>query len=126
MSKQKSFQQFDANWFKERVSVLGISQRSIAKKVGINQSSITHMLTGRRKVPFEEMRKWQQVLGVPMNIVIERFGVEIPSELLSSGAFKARHVRTLLDQEILEAEAHVKRLKQIRDGVMTAAEEIFS
>jgi SOS-response transcriptional repressor LexA len=55
------------NWtsrIKERMDILRLTQESLAQKIGVTQSAITHYLSGRRVPPLKQFHKLAVVLEV--------------------------------------------------------------
>lgn len=73
----------DTEWFKAQMRKQNLSQRSVAKKLGINQSLISHMFFGRRRMTLEEADKWAKILQVPLIEVLDRSGLEGARKVLS-------------------------------------------
>jgi transcriptional regulator with XRE-family HTH domain len=71
-------------WFRDRIEAVGLSQRKVAKALGINPSSISHMFKGNRKMPLEEAALWAELLKVTVEEILLNAGVKISS---SSKAF---------------------------------------
>ena len=80
----------NVRWFKEQISRVGLSQRTIATLLGINQSIISHMFSGRRRMTLVEADQWADILNVPLTDVLLNAGVPIPESVLATIA--ARNV----------------------------------
>lgn len=68
------------NWtcrIKERMDILQLTQESLARKVGVTQSAITHYLTGRRAPPLRQFHKLATVLEVDPAWL--QFGTQVES-----------------------------------------------
>ena len=68
-----------ATWFKERIGDLGMSQRQFAKKLGIDPSSLTLVLQGRRGVGASEAALMARLFGVDVAEVMIALGVRVES-----------------------------------------------
>lgn len=75
---------FNVRWFKEQIAKQGLSQRQIAQSMGINQSVISHMFAGTRKMSLVEAPRWAELLKVPLNEVLTNAGVPVPTGSVSA------------------------------------------
>lgn len=64
-------------WFIEHLADLGMSQRSLAKRLGIDPSSLTNTLNGKRQLKLREAGEIAGLLGVDVNAVLEAAGLAI-------------------------------------------------
>lgn len=61
-------------WLRQLRENLGISQRELAKRVGLEYYTfISQIESGRGRIPPAQMRIWAEVLGVPTR----KFGIEM-------------------------------------------------
>lgn len=67
----------NAKWFRERLADKGMSQRQLAKHLGIDPSSLTYMLKGERAMKMTEAPQIAAILGVPVQEVLTNAGVEL-------------------------------------------------
>jgi transcriptional regulator with XRE-family HTH domain len=49
----------------------GLKQRHIAKQIGMDDSLMSHYVSGNRKLPIDVAKKIAKVLKVPVSTVIE-------------------------------------------------------
>lgn len=66
-------------WFDDRLRDLDISQRGLAKLIGIDAGLLNHTLQGKRHIKPEEAGKIAEVLRVPAEEVFKHFGISLPS-----------------------------------------------
>lgn len=64
----------DKEWFKSQSKLVGISQRSLAKTVGLDPSALNRSLRGARKFQMHEAALMARALGVPICEVIAKIG----------------------------------------------------
>lgn len=53
----------DKKWFLDRLAEIGMSQRQLAKRIGVDQSSISLTFNGKRKMTPREAGQIAQVVG---------------------------------------------------------------
>jgi transcriptional regulator with XRE-family HTH domain len=81
---------FNVKWFKARLELLGISQREVGRRFGLNQASITHMFKGMRKLQIHEVEPWADILECSLQEILYYSGnarSPVPTKL--SEAFQA-------------------------------------
>lgn len=73
---------FNAKWFTDQLKKLeggkGISQREAARRLGLNQATISLMFKGKRLMPMSEAPKWAELLNCGMEDVMNNAGVDVP------------------------------------------------
>lgn len=70
---------FDRGWFLEQMRRAGVTQRVIADRLGRDESAVSLMLRGRRRIRLDEAAELAKILGVSYDEVVERAGVQVPS-----------------------------------------------
>lgn len=88
MTKKKP--KLHAEWFKARLKDVGLSQRAAAKKLGLNQSLISHMFIGRRRMSYLESHRWADLLRQDIHEVMSRAGLPIIRTSKNARALNAR------------------------------------
>lgn len=68
-------------WFKERLRQLKISQRQLAKKMGLDPASMSYMLSGKRRMSMEEAKTIAGHLLVPVTEVMRQAGIEVQDDV---------------------------------------------
>lgn len=63
-------------WFKTQLNRAGLSQREVAKSLGVHHSIISHIFSGRRKIQLDEAPKWADLLGVTVDEIMAQAGVK--------------------------------------------------
>lgn len=58
-----------------------MSQRTLAKQLGLDPAAVTLMLRGDRRMTTEETQKIASLLGVPVTEVIRRAGVDVRDDV---------------------------------------------
>lgn len=69
----------DTRWFRDRLADRGMSQRALARHMGLDAAAISLMLRGRRTMKLTEAAEIARLLGVPAEDVIAAAGVRISS-----------------------------------------------
>lgn len=87
------------SWFQERLRSLKMSQRTLAKKVGIDPAGMSYMLSGKRRMTMEEAREIAAHLMVNVTEVMRQAGIEVLDDVRKvpiTGYIGARSLVTLL------------------------------
>ena len=66
----------DNDWFKLRLEIQKISQRKLAREIGMDPGALSLTLHGKRKMQIDEANRIAQVLSVPTTDVIRAAGIE--------------------------------------------------
>ncbi len=64
-------------WFREHLARIGMSQRTLAKRIGVDPAAISYMLGGRRKMTMDDAQKIAQELQLPVTEVMRQAGIEV-------------------------------------------------
>lgn len=77
----------DDKWFKEQQKKAGVTAEDIARKMGRDRSSVSHIYTGKRKMSLEWAQAFAETLGVSIDEVLKRAGAldEKPAQQLAPG-----------------------------------------
>lgn len=67
----------DTKWFRDRMAEAGLSQRQLAKKLGLDQSAISLTFTGKRRMQFKEAADIARLIGLPVSDVLKNAGVPV-------------------------------------------------
>lgn len=80
-------------WFRDRLADKRLSQRGLARAMGIDAAAVSLMLRGRREMKLTEAAEIARLLGVPAQDVLEHAGVRIGSggERISVSAILDEH-----------------------------------
>lgn len=76
----------DKKWFRDQLEAKELSQRQLAKKLGIEPSAITLFLAGRRGLKNDEAVAISKILGVRLDDVLAAAGVAVPESVRIVGA----------------------------------------
>jgi transcriptional regulator with XRE-family HTH domain len=68
----------DRLWFRTRAIELNVSYRALARKMKINQSIISHIFIGRRKMRLSEVQYFADELKVSPVEIVKRAGLKLP------------------------------------------------
>lgn len=66
----------NTKWFKGLMADMGISQRELAKRIGINHSALSLTLRGKRTMKMSEAAELARLLGRPVSEVMENCGIQ--------------------------------------------------
>lgn len=66
----------DTEWFRRRLETIKMSQRKLAKHMGLDPGAVSLMLRGMRKIKLEEATLLAQILTSPTSEVIRAAGVD--------------------------------------------------
>ena len=69
----------DTQWFRERLADQRMSQRGLARQLGIDPAAVSLTLRGKREMKIAEAVAIARLLGVPADDVMEHAGVRISS-----------------------------------------------
>lgn len=67
----------DTRWFRAQLAERGLSQRQLARKLGLDQSAISLTFAGKRRMRFEEAADMARLLGLPVSEVLRHTGLPI-------------------------------------------------
>lgn len=76
----------DTRWFQNSLRDLRVTQRKLADMLGVDASAVTLMLRGRRKMTAAEAALISRVLGVGVDEVMRRAGLDPRRAMVSEGA----------------------------------------
>lgn len=76
----------DGKWFDDQLATRDLSQRSLAKLMGLKPSTVNRLLRGSRRWQLSDVRLVAEILGVPAAEISARVGVDMPAETTSSVA----------------------------------------
>lgn len=65
----------DTNWFTRQLADAQLSQRQLAKKMGVDPSAISLMFRGRREMRMTEAAEIASLIGVPVADVLQHAGL---------------------------------------------------
>lgn len=65
----------DTRWFQTRLADRHVSQRQLAKRLGLDPAAVSLMLHGRRKFTAKEAVEIARVLGVELEAVVTKAGL---------------------------------------------------
>lgn len=68
----------DTKWFQSRLAERDLSQRALAKLMGLDPAAVSLLLRGKRKITMAEAAQLAALLDVPPSDMLERFGITPP------------------------------------------------
>lgn len=71
----------DREWFRDRLGDMKMSQRKLAKHLGLDPAAITLMLRGERRISTEEAQEIAALLSVPVTEIMRRAGVDVRDDV---------------------------------------------
>jgi transcriptional regulator with XRE-family HTH domain len=69
----------NTRWFQDRLSDRGMSQRGLARALGLDAAAVSLMLRGKRQMKLTEAADIARLLGVPVDDVLASAGVRLDS-----------------------------------------------
>lgn len=70
----------NTEWFRAKLTERHLSQRGLAKLMGLDSSAVSLMLRGRREMKLNEAATLAALIGVPAEEVLANLGVNLRSE----------------------------------------------
>lgn len=67
----------NTEWFKQKLAERKLSQRQLAKQIGLDPAAVSLMLRGQRKMTNEEANSIASMIGVAVTEVLRQAGVEV-------------------------------------------------
>lgn len=64
-------------WFQDQLARIKISQRTLAKRIGLDPAAVSYMFAGQRKMTMPEAKAIADVLMVPVTEVMRQAGIEV-------------------------------------------------
>ena len=64
-------------WFQERLKTLGISQRQLAKRIGLDPAALSYMLAGKRAMSMDEAKAIADIFLLPVTEVMRQAGIDV-------------------------------------------------
>lgn len=71
----------NTSWFRDQMAARKLSQRAMAKMLGIDASAVSLMLRGRRMITSEEARKMSDILGARTTEVLRQAGIAVSEDV---------------------------------------------
>lgn len=69
--------EINQSWFQERLAALKISQRQLAKRIGLDPAAVSYMFAGKRRMTMDEARSIAEHMLVPVTEVMRQAGIEV-------------------------------------------------
>lgn len=70
----------DADWFKQQLELKRLSQRKLAKALGLDPSAITLTFKGQRRMQFDEAVQIARFIGQPLDQVLRAAGLPLDQD----------------------------------------------
>lgn len=67
----------NTKWFRDQLDRIELSQRGLAKLLGIDAAAVSYMLRGKRKMTLQEANRLAQILGVAASEVMRQAGIKV-------------------------------------------------
>ncbi len=80
----------NTGWFKDRIAMKQMSQRKLAKALGLDPAAMSLMLRGRRTITPQEAEKMAAELGVPLTTVLEQIGLDVTAGASAKATIRGR------------------------------------
>lgn len=69
----------DTRWFRQRLAERRLSQRGLARQLGLDPAAVSLMFRGKRRMQMSEAADVARLLGVPIDEVLAHAGVRAPA-----------------------------------------------
>lgn len=92
----------NTEWFRQRLADRKLSQRQLAKHMGLDPAAVSLMLRGQRKMTTEEAHFIASTVGVPVTEVLRQAGIEVLDDVRAvpiSAAVDGRSAVTLFPEK---------------------------
>jgi len=98
----------DTKWFRDRLADQRLSQRGLARQLGLDPAAVSLTLRGKREMKIAEAAAIARLLGVPADEVMEHAGVRIASKntLIPIGGTMDGTAEVHVDLKTLDAVPH--------------------
>lgn len=73
--------EINKEWFQDRLKSIKLSQRGLAKKIGIDAAAVSYMFKGTRRMTMDDAKKIADVLLVPVTEVMRQAGIEVMDDM---------------------------------------------
>ena len=70
----------DAKWFRARLKDARLTQRALAKQLGIDPAQVTHLFAGRRRMQLDEATVIAQFLNTTVEDVLNHAGLPVQAD----------------------------------------------
>lgn len=67
----------DQAWFQDKLRHLKISQRQLAKRIGLDPAAVSYMFAGKRTMSMDEAKAIADIFLVPVTEVMRQAGIEV-------------------------------------------------
>jgi len=91
----------NSQWFIDRLNDRQLSQRSLAKLMGLDPSAVSLMMRGKRKITLEEAAQMAVLLNVTTNDVLAQAGVSV-----QTGERKIKVIGHMIGDSTVVLDAH--------------------
>ena len=78
--RSRALTRVTSNWFREKLTELSMSQRQLARELGLDPAAVSYMINGKRRVSIEEAKRISDVFGIPTTEVMRQVGVEVDDD----------------------------------------------
>lgn len=92
----------NTEWFKQRLADRKLSQRKLAKLMGLDPAAVSLTLRGQRRMTNEEAHFIASTVGVPVTEVLRQAGIEVLDDVRSvpiSAAVNEKSIVTLFPEK---------------------------
>lgn len=92
---KESLTRINTKWLLDQLKRKKMSQRQLAKALGLDQSSLNNIVHGKRKVALHEAARISQILGIPLEEFMEQAGLS--PAISASGAPNTLEIKGWVD-----------------------------
>ena len=69
--------EINRDWFQDRLRQLKLSQRQLAKRIGLDPAAVSYMFSGKRRMTMPEAKVIAEHLLVPVTEVMRQAGIDV-------------------------------------------------
>ena len=69
--------EINQGWFKDKLRAVKLSQRQLAKKMGLDPASVSYMLSGKRRMTMDEARQIAGHILIGVTEVMRQAGIDV-------------------------------------------------
>jgi hypothetical protein len=73
--------EMNKQWFVDRLRTIKLSQRQLAKQIGVDPASVSYMFSGKRRITMDEAQRIAGILLVPVTEVMRQAGIDVMDDV---------------------------------------------
>lgn len=72
-------QSVNARWFQDQLRLRGLTQRNLARVLGVDPSAVSNVLSGKREMKLEEATALAKLFALPLDEILINAGIKPPA-----------------------------------------------